>query len=339
MHALAGEVAAAPPIWFMRQAGRYLSEYRELRSHTKNFLEFCYSPEKAVEATLQPLRRYPFDAAILFSDILTIPDALGREVAFVAGDGPQLEPLRDVADVPTLDEQRFDAHYTPVYETVATLRRELDTETTLIGFAGAPWTLACYMVDGHGTREYPETRQWAFGKPDEFGRLMDVLVDSVSRLLIGQIEHGADTVQLFDSWAGVLPAREFERWVIEPTCRIVEAIKAVHPETPVIGFPRHAGPLYEDFARETGVDAVSIDAALPLNWVRDRLQPLVTVQGNLDNIALLNGGEAMLQQVDAILETLGHGPMIFNLGHGVLPPTPPEHVQMVCDRVKSFRAS
>ena len=225
----------------------------------------------------------------------------------------------------------------PVYEAVSTLAYELNKDTALIGFAGAPWTLACYMVDGRGTRDFPEARRWAFGAPAEFSRLIEVLVDSVSRLLIGQIDHGAEVVQLFDSWAGVLSAAEFDRWVIEPADRIVKAVKKAHPETPIIGFPRYAGPLYENYVDETGVDAVSIDATLPLDWARDRLQPKVVVQGNLDNIALLNGGDALLYAVDNILAELGNGPMIFNLGHGVLPATPPEHVQMVYDRVKSYR--
>lgn len=337
LRVLAGEPQDTPPMWLMRQAGRYLPEYRELRNQTKNFLEFCYSPALAVEATLQPLRRFPLDAAILFSDILTIPDALGCNVSFVTGDGPQLKPIRSADDVPVLQKTHFDAHFGPVYEAVSTLGYKLNKDIALIGFAGAPWTLACYMVDGRGTRDFPEARRWAFGAPAEFSRLIEVLVDSISRLLIGQIDHGAEVVQLFDSWAGVLSAPEFDRWVIEPTHRIVKAVKKAHPETPIIGFPRYAGPLYENYVNETGVDAVSIDATLPLDWARSRLQSKVVVQGNLDNIALLSGGDALIYAVDNILAELGNGPMIFNLGHGVLPATPPEHVQMVYDRVKGYR--
>jgi uroporphyrinogen decarboxylase len=336
LRALSGEVEAPPPIWMMRQAGRYLPEYRELRKAATNFLHFCYTPKMAVEATLQPLRRFPLSAAILFSDILTIPDALGQKVEFVTGDGPQLEPIRDAAAIPRLNPETFDAHYVPVYEAISKLRQELAPETALIGFAGAPWTLACYMVDGRGTRDFAETRRWAFGSPNEFGQLMDVVTEAVGRLLVGQIDHGAETVQLFDSWAGVLPADEFKKWVIEPTKKIVAQIKSAHPNTPIIGFPRNAGPLYESYARETGVDAISIDATLPLDWVRDTLQPHVAIQGNLDNIALLTGGDAMLNRVDEILAALAGGPFVFNLGHGVMPPTPPEHVQMVCDRVLAY---
>lgn len=335
LQALKGETLSPPPMWLMRQAGRYLPEYRETRASAKNFLDFCYSPDLAVEVTLQPLRRYDFDAAILFSDILVIPDALGQKVEFVTGQGPQLEPIKSLAALEaTLDPSNLHNHLAKVYETVNRLSKEIPETTALIGFAGAPWTVATYMVEGKGSKNYEEIRSIAYTDPVFFQRLIDLLVESTSSYLIEQVHRGAECLQVFDSWAGVLSEQQFHKWTIEPMARIVERVKAVHPDVPIIGFPRGAGPLYEAYIRETKVDGVGLDHSVPLEWVRDTLQPLCTVQGTLDNLLLVAGGEAMDTEVKRILETLGNGPFIFNLGHGIVPQTPPEHVERLCALVR-----
>ena len=335
LQALKGETLSPPPMWLMRQAGRYLPEYRETRASAKNFLDFCYSPDLAVEVTLQPLRRYDFDAAILFSDILVIPDALGQKVEFVTGQGPQLEPIKSLAALEaTLDPSNLHNHLAKVYETVNRLSKEIPETTALIGFAGAPWTVATYMVEGKGSKNYEEIRSIAYTDPVFFQRLIDLLVESTSSYLIEQVHRGAECLQVFDSWAGVLSEQQFHKWTIEPMARIVERVKAVHPDVPIIGFPRGAGPLYEAYIRETKVDGVGLDHSVPLEWARDTLQPLCTVQGTLDNLLLVAGGEAMDTEVKRILETLGNGPFIFNLGHGIVPQTPPEHVERLCALVR-----
>jgi uroporphyrinogen decarboxylase len=321
----------------MRQAGRYLPEYREVRSQAPNFLDFCYTPDLAVEATLQPLRRYQPDAAILFCDILVIPDALGQQVAFVEGEGPVLEPVRSVVDLDDFDVERIDDHLAPVFETVKRLTREIPAETALIGFAGSPWTVAVYMVEGRGGTDGSVIRKWAGDAPEEFSRLIDILVDATSRYLSRQVEHGAEILQLFDSWSGILNQEEFDRWVIEPTREIVARLNHAFPDIPVIGFPRNSGPFYEDYVKQTGVSGVSMDQTVDLAWAAKILQPCCTVQGNLDNEILLAGGEALDRDVTRILETLSPGPFIFNLGHGVLPPTPPEHVGRVAELVRGWR--
>ena len=335
LQALKGETLSPPPMWLMRQAGRYLPEYREIRSTAKNFLDFCYSPDLAVEVTLQPLRRYDFDAAILFSDILVIPDALGQKVEFVTGQGPQLEPIKSQAELDaTLDGANLHTHLAKVYETVGRLAKEIPDTTALIGFAGAPWTVATYMVEGRGSKDYAEVRSIAYSDPVFFQRLMDMLVDNTAAYLIEQVNHGAECLQVFDSWAGVLSEKQFYKWSIEPMVKIVERVKAVHPNVPMIGFPRGAGPLYEAYIRETKVDGVGLDHTVPLEWARDTLQPLTTVQGTLDNLLLVAGGDAMDVEVKRILETLGQGPFVFNLGHGIVPQTPPEHVERLCALVR-----
>ena len=329
LRALAGEALSPPPVWLMRQAGRYLPEYRKVRTGARDFLDVCFTPELAVEVTLQPIRRYAFDAAILFSDILVIPHALGQEVRFVEGEGPKLEPLRVAKDVDRLSLDRLRSAASPlgaVYEAVKGIRAALPPKVALIGFAGAPWTVACYMVEGGGSREFHAVKRWAFGDPDSFARLIDVIVDATVDHLLRQVEAGAEVIQLFDSHAGVLPDGAYERWIVEPNARIIRALRAGYPELPIIGFPRGSGPRYEAFVKATGVTAVSIDSAIPVAWAADRLQPHAVVQGNLDPVMLLNGGAAMRDAVDAILEGLGRGPMIFNLGHGVIKETPPEHV-------------
>lgn len=324
--ALAGETRSRPPFWLMRQAGRYLPEYRELRATAGSFLSLCYNPDFAVEVTLQPLRRYDMDAAILFSDILVVPHALGQDLKFLEGEGPKLDPVRSVEDMKRLSRDRFHQHLEPVYETLRRLTTALPSHTTLIGFAGAPWTIACYMVEGAGSKEYAHVKRWAYGDPAGFQTLMDLLVEVTADYLCHQIEAGAETVQLFDSWAGVLPEEEFRRWVIEPTRAIVERIRQHHPAVPIIGFPRGAGFYYEDYVRITGVNGVGLDTTLPVGWAAQHLQPLATVQGNLDPILLATGGDALRSGAKRILEALAGRPFVFNLGHGVIQTTPPEHV-------------
>lgn len=336
LQVLSKEPVDRPPFWFMRQAGRYLPEYREVRATTTNFLEFCYTPEKALEVTLQPLRRYHMDAAILFSDILVLPDALGQSVAFKQGEGPVLEAISDDDGIDRLSMDGMDRKLSPVFQAVRRIKTELDDETALIGFAGAPWTVALYMIEGHGGTEGTKIRTWAAARPESFQRLIDILCEATIGYLIRQVSEGAEILQLFDSWAGLLTEDQFENWVVEPNRRIVEGVKKVHPAVPIIGFPRGAGVMYADFAAKTGVDGVSIDHTVPTGWAARYLQPICAVQGNLDNHLLLAGGDAMEREVRKILETLSDGPFIFNLGHGVLPPTPPEHVGRVAELIRDW---
>jgi uroporphyrinogen decarboxylase len=313
----------------MRQAGRYLPEYRALRADAGSFLDLCFTPELAVEVTLQPIRRFGFDAAILFSDILVVPHALGQAVSFIEGEGPRLDPVRNAEGLTRLSMDRFRSDASPlgaVYEAVAGIRSALADSVALIGFAGSPWTVACYMVEGGGSREFHAVKGWAFADPDGFQRLIDLLVEATVDHLLRQVVAGAEVLQLFESHAGVLPDGAYERWIVEPNARIVRALRAKHPDLPIIGFPRGSGPRYEGFVKATGVTAVSIDSGIPVGWAADRLQPHAVVQGNLDPVLLLQGGAAMRDAVRAIRQGLGRGPMIFNLGHGVIKETPPDHV-------------
>ncbi len=335
LRALAGAQPDRPPFWLMRQAGRYLPEYREIRARVGGFLELCYTPELAAEVTFQPIRRFGMDAAILFSDILVVPHALGQPVRFVEGEGPVLDPVRTGAAVAALELPRLHRHLAPVYETVERLHEGLPAETTLIGFAGAPWTLATYMAEGGTSKDFAQVKAFAFRDPAGFGALIDLLVEAVAGYLQRQIAAGAEVVQLFDSWAGVLDERSFERWVIEPTRRIVAALKQQAPDVPVIGFPRGAGYAYDRFVRETGIDAVSLDTTVPLTDAL-RLQARCPVQGNLDPVALAVGGAALEREVAAILEGLARGPFAFNLGHGVLPVTPPENVSALATQLRQW---
>ena len=335
LRAFAGEALKRPPFWFMRQAGRYLPEYREIRDKAANFLDFCYSPSLAAEATLQPVRRFATDGAIVFSDILVIPDALGQKVEFITGHGPVLEPLRSVSEI-DLDVGRLREFLSPVYKTLSMVRADLGEEIALIGFAGAPWTLACYMVEGGPSTDFGTLRAWVYQRPDELQELIDLLVEAISAHLIAQVHAGADVLQLFDSWAGILPEREFDRWSITPTAKIVRKVKEACAHVPIIGFPNRSGVLYKDYAARSGVDGVSIDASVSLDWAVRELQGRCTVQGNLDPHLLLAGGEALGEEVERILSVLGGGPFIFNLGHGVLPKTPPAHVAAVADRVRAW---
>lgn len=332
--ALKGVAAERPPFWLMRQAGRYLPEYRELRAKAGGFLDMCYNPDFAVEVTLQPLRRYGMDAAILFSDILVTPHAMGQPLTFTEGEGPKLEPVRCVDDLKRLSLDKLHDRLAPVYETVNRLSTAIPNTTALIGFAGSPWTIACYMVEGGGSKEFIHVKRWAYGDPTGFQKLIDLIVEATISYLLKQAEAGAEALQLFDSWAGVLPAGEFRRWVIAPTRRIVDAVKAVHPDLPIIGFPRGAGFCYEAYVQESGVDAVGLDTTVPAAWAAEHLQPLKPVQGNLDPIHLVAGGGAMRAAAGEIMRAFAGRPYIFNLGHGVVPSTPPEHVAQLAALIR-----
>jgi uroporphyrinogen decarboxylase len=332
MRVLKGERLWPPPVWMMRQAGRYLPEYRATRSKKVNFLEFCYDTDLATEVTLQPIRRYGFDAAILFSDIFVVPDALGYPVRFEEGRGPVLEPLSRI-QVERLDQERAVAHLDPVIATVARLRAELPHETTLLGFCGAPWTVACYSVAGHTTQDQTAARVGAYRDPELMQAFIDQLVPASVDYLVRQFQAGADAVQIFDTWAGVLDDAGFERWSIAPTRAIVAGVKAAVPGATVIGFPKASAARLADYIAGTGVDAVGLDWTVPGPLARE-IQARVPVQGNLDPMRLVAGGNALLQGVDQVLETLGGGPLVFNLGHGVTPDADPDNVARMIERVR-----
>lgn len=332
---LDGETLFPPPIWMMRQAGRYLPEYRATRKRAGGFLDLCYSPDLATEVTLQPIDRYGFDAAILFSDILVIPDALGQSVRFSEGEGPLLEPL-DLARIDHLQRDRVLDHLKPVIAAVAQIRRSLPGQTTLLGFCGAPWTVATYMIAGRGTTDQGPARRAALRDPDRFQTLIDLLVAASIDYLAAQLAAGADAVQIFDTWAGVLDAQQFERWVIQPTKAIVAGLRARHPGARVIGFPKGCYPFLDRFVAETQVNAVGLDWTSPLSAAATSLQPHVALQGALDPMRVVVGGEALDQGVDAVLAALGSGRLIFNLGHGITPDADPEHVTRMIERVRSY---
>ena len=325
------------PFWFMRQAGRYLPEYRQVRSGVPNFLEMCYTPSVASEVTLQPIRRFGMDGAIIFSDILVIPDALGVGVRFEEKKGPVLTPIQTTEALKKL--QWNCEKLAPVYEALRLTRAALPPETTLLGFAGSPWTLACYTVQGQSDQAFESVKQIAASNRPFFTALIELLTNSVIDHCIRQIESGAEVIQLFDSWAGVLNKQEFSEYVIAPTKVIVRSIKEKYPEIPVIGFPRNAGELYFDYAKETGVDGVSIDYSLPLEWAKTHLQDICLIQGNLDPVLLAENKEEMLRQAKLIISMLANKSFIFNLGHGILPHTPVENVQALCDLLKHPHSS
>ncbi len=337
LEVLSGRTQTVPPIWMMRQAGRYLPEYRELRAKAGSFLDLCFTPEYAAEVTLQPIRRFNFDAAIIFSDILVIPYALGRSVRFEAGEGPRLDPLDMPEKVETLAQHGDFAKLEPVYEALRRVRRELDPKIALIGFCGAPWTVATYMVAGQGTPDQAPARMMAYRHPQSFAKIIDVLVENSIQHLLGQLKAGADVLQIFDTWAGVLPPREFERWSIEPTRRIVEGVRREIPDAKIIGFPRGAGALLPAYVGATGVDAVSIDWAAEPSLIRERVQNRVAIQGNLDPLALIAGGAALDQAIDDVLANYAGGRLIFNLGHGIQPETPIAHVEQMLKRVRAYK--
>ena len=334
LRVLDGAREAIPPVWMMRQAGRYLPEYRAVREKAGGFLDLCFNPELAAEVTLQPVRRFGFDAAILFSDILVIPLALGRKVEFQVGEGPKLEPLADAAALADLRESIDGKVLAPVYETVARVKSALDSKTTLIGFCGAPWTVATYMVAGEATPDQAPARLFAYRDPQSFGRLIDRLVQGSIEYLVGQLKAGAECVQIFDTWAGVLGPDQFERWCIQPTQKIVEGVRRQVPGAKIIGFPRGVGAMALAYADMTGIDGIGIDWTYEREIARDMLQPRVAVQGNVDPLALLAGGSALDREIDDVMATLSGGRHIFNLGHGILPNTPIAHVEQMLKRVR-----
>jgi uroporphyrinogen decarboxylase len=334
--ALRHAAISRPPIWLMRQAGRYLPEYQALRRKAPDFLAFCYTPDLAAEATLQPVRRFGLDAAIVFSDILVVPDALGCRVRFENGAGPKLEPQRELAAIDKLRATLDLEHLAPVYETIRLVRANLPDGIPLIGFAGAPWTLAAYMVEGGSAPEFYTARAFALSQPEGFARLIERLTRAVYEHLAAQIEAGAEVVQLFDSWAGILPESEFVRWCEIPGRQIVARLKSSYPEVPVIAFPRGAGLLYQRFCQAVPADGISLDTSVPLVWARQALEG-VCLQGNLDPAALVAGPEVACREAQRIVETLADRAFVFNLGHGVLPQTDPAAVGALVDYVKSVR--
>ena len=335
LRVLGGEVLDPPPWWLMRQAGRYLPEYQALRKQVGSFWSMCMTPELAVEVTLQPIRRFDFDAAILFSDILVIPYALGQPVRFEDGHGPILGAFKGV-DGLVLDEAVWREKLAPVYAAMRQTKAGLSRGKALIGFAGAPWTLAAYMLEGGGSPDQRAAKLFAYRNPDQFRKLLSVLADAIAWHLMRQLEAGADAVQIFDSWAGGLPEKEFADWVVAPTVRIAGVLREQFPQVRIIGFPRAATQQgYEAYVKGTGVDAVSIDTATSLGWAVSALGPYAALQGNLDPIALIAGGAALDRAVDGILQVTRATPFIFNLGHGVLPETPLAHVEQLIERVRS----
>jgi uroporphyrinogen decarboxylase len=334
LEVLSGRSQTVPPVWFMRQAGRYLPEYRALRERAGSFLTLCFTPEMAAEATLQPIRRFGFDAAILFSDILVVPHALGRSVTFEAGEGPRLEPLDDAAKLNALASQADEKVFAPVYEAVRQVKAALPPNVALLGFCGAPWTVATYVVAGRGTPDQAPARLMAYREPQAFARMIDILVATSSRYLVEQLRAGADAVQIFDTWAGVLPPAEFARWCVAPVRQLIANVRAEIPDAKIIGFPRGAGASLASYIEQVPVNAVSIDWTAEPAFIRDRVQSRVAVQGNLDPLVLMAGGAALDRAIDDILANFGQAPFIFNLGHGILPETPIAHVEQTLRRIR-----
>jgi len=324
-----------PPIWLMRQAGRYLPEYREIRATAPSFLDFCYTPRLAAEATLQPIRRFGFDAAILFSDILVVPDALGQTVSFETGEGPRLKPIETEADLSALKDEIDLERLTPVFETIDRVKGALLPETTFIGFCGAPWTVASYMIAGKGTPDQAPARLFAYRYPALFQKLIDRLVKSSVDYLCAQIRAGVEVVQIFDTWAGVLPPKELEAWSLKPIKAIIAGVRAQHPAVKIIAFPRGVGPRLTAYASEIGADALSLDTAADTQWAAGTLPESFVTQGNLDPLALIAGGQALQDAARSILETFRNRCHIFNLGHGILPETPIAHVELLLKIVRA----
>ncbi|SLJ93229.1 uroporphyrinogen decarboxylase [Novosphingobium mathurense] len=335
LNTLRGENSGKRPIWLMRQAGRYLPEYRALRAEKGGFLALVYDTDAAAEITLQPIRRFGFDGAILFSDILIVPYAMGQNLEFLAGEGPKLSPrlvdhaLEGLTAVPE--------RLSPIYDTVAKVRASLDTDKTMLGFAGSPWTVATYMVAGEGSRDQHETRAMAYRDPAAFQAIIDGIVDVTVEYLSGQIAAGAEAVQLFDSWSGSLAPAQFEKWVVAPNARIVERVRALHPQTPIIGFPKGAGEKLAAYARETGVDAVGVDETIDPIWAARELPEGMPVQGNLDPLLLLSGGAELEKQAHAVLDAFAARPHVFNLGHGIGQHTPIAHVEDLLRVVRTWQ--
>lgn len=331
---LRGEKTSHTPFWFMRQAGRYLPEYRELRAKTKSFLTMCYSPELAAEVTMQPIRRFDMSAAIIFSDILVIPHAMGVKVEFVQGEGPLLSKTQEEPSIQALKTD-VTTHLKPVAEALTLVRSQLDKDKSLIGFCGAPWTVACYMIEGKNNGDWEEARTFALTKPGLFEQLIDKLVVASSEYLGMQIEAGANILQIFDSWAGVLSESEYRKWVIAPTQKLVSQVKKKYPHIPIIGFPRSSGALYEEYANNTNVDGISIDFSTPIAWAAKTITK--TIQGNLDPMILANDKNKAVDETKRILDGMRGKKFIFNLGHGIVPHTPLENVSAVCETIRAYR--
>jgi uroporphyrinogen decarboxylase len=337
LQTLGGAVQSVPPIWLMRQAGRYLPEYRELRATAPTFLDFCYTPRLAAEATLQPIRRFGFDAAIVFSDILVVPDALGQEVGFESGEGPRLKPVESRADFSALRGSLDLTKLEPVFETLGRVRASLPGEVALLGFCGAPWTVASYMIAGRGTPDQAPARLFAYRNPVLFAELIALLVDVSADYLVRQLRAGAQAVQIFDSWSGVLPAAELERWCLAPLRAIVAKVRAQAPVAPIIAFPRGVGSSLTNFVEVEGVAAISLDTTVAPDWAASALPARLPLQGNLDPLALVVGGQSLDNAIDQILTGFAGRPHIFNLGHGILPETPLDHVEQLVERVRGGR--
>ncbi len=334
LRVLDGSVEQVPPVWLMRQAGRYLPEYREIRGRVGSVLDLCFAPKLAAEVTLQPIRRFGFDVAILFSDILVVPHALGRRVCFVANEGPRLDPIRSPAELADIEAEADAAVLAPVYETVALVKAALPRNVALLGFCGAPWTVATYMIAGKSTPDQAPARLFAYQHPEAFERLIDILVAASVEYLSGQFQAGVDAVQIFDTWAGILPPAEFQRWCVAPTRRIVTALRQQRPGARIIGFPRGAGTMLESYAQALELNAVGLDWTIDRKFARERVQSRAAVQGNLDPLALVAGGAALDREVDAVLAAFSGRPFVFNLGHGILPNTPIPHVEQMLRRIR-----
>lgn len=334
LNVLNGQREKIPPVWMMRQAGRYLPEYRATREQAGSFLDLCFNPQLAAEVTLQPIRRFHFDGAILFSDILVVPYALGRKVDFVAGEGPKLEPIEDAPTAQSIKREVDHGKLDPVYETIRRVKTELPADVTFLGFCGAPWTVATYMIAGHGTPDQEPARLFAYRHPDVFDDLLQILVKASAEYLIRQLKAGVDAVQIFDTWAGILPPEEFARWCIAPLRRIILSVRDEIPDAKIIGFPRGAGTMLERYVTELPVNAVGLDWMIDKAFARERIQKVKPVQGNLDPVALTAGGEALDRAVDDVMRAFSDGPFIFNLGHGITPQTPIAHVEQMLKRVR-----
>ncbi|HWP26373.1 MAG TPA: uroporphyrinogen decarboxylase [Xanthobacteraceae bacterium] len=334
LRVLDGSVEAVPPVWLMRQAGRYLPEYLEIRRRVESVLDLCFSPKLAAEVTLQPVRRFALDVAILFSDILVVPHALGRRVCFIPGDGPRIDPIRSPDELMEMKAQADRDILDPVYDTVRLVKDALPSNVALLGFCGAPWTVATYMIAGESTPDQAPARLFAYRYPEAFAKLIDILAEISVEYLGGQLEAGVDAVQIFDTWAGVLPPMEFERWCVVPTRRIIDSLRKQYPGARIIAFPRSAGTKLEFYAQSLELNAVGLDWTVDRKFARERVQSRTAVQGNLDPLVLVAGGAALDREVDAIMSAFARGRFIFNLGHGILPNTPIEHVERMLKRIR-----
>jgi len=334
LNVLNGRRQKIPPVWMMRQAGRYLPEYRATREKAGSILNLCFNPELAAEVTLQPIRRFGFDAAILFSDILVIPYALGRRLEFVTGEGPKLDPIEDPQTAQAIRREVDHGVLGPIYETIQRVKADLPADVTFLGFCGAPWTVATYMIAGRGTPDQEPARLFAYRHPDVFNDLIQTLVKASSEYLIAQFKAGVDAVQIFDTWAGILPPEEFARWCIAPVRQIILNVRDEIPNAKIIAFPRGAGSALERYTRELPIDAVGLDWMIDKTFARERVQSIKPIQGNLDPVALIAGGRALDESIDAVMRAFSDGPFIFNLGHGITPQTPIAHVEQMLKRVR-----